>query len=52
MYAHEGNLIMMFLHICRNCEIALINFLIVLIIYVCGIVVFICVCSVARTAVR
>ena len=49
MYAHERNLIPMFLHICRNCETALINCLIVLIIFVCGIVVFICVCSIART---
>ena len=50
MYAHERNLILnpMFLHICRNCETALINCLIVLI-FVCGIVVFICVCSIART---
>ena len=24
MYAHERNLILMFLHICRNCETALI----------------------------
>ena len=32
MYAHERNLILMFLHICRNCETALINCLIVLII--------------------
>ena len=45
MYAHEINLIL-FLHICRNYETALINCLIVLIIFVCGIVVFICVCSV------
>ena len=49
MYAHERNLILMFLHICRNYETALINCLIVLIIFVCGIVVFICVCSIART---
>ena len=49
MYAHEINLILMFLHICRNCETALINCLIVLIIFVRGIVVFICVCSIART---
>ena len=41
MYAHERNLILMFLHICRNYETALINCLIVLIIFVCGIVVFI-----------
>ena len=42
---------LMFLHICRNCETALlplINCLIVLIILVCGIVMFICVCSIAR----
>ncbi len=45
MHAHERNLILMFLHICRNCETALINCLIVLIIFVCGIVVFVCVCS-------
>ena len=25
MYAHERNLILMFLHMCRNCETALIN---------------------------
>ena len=49
MYAHERNLILMFLHICRNCETALINSLIVLTIIVRGIVVFICVCSIART---
>ena len=49
MYAHERNLILMFLDICRNCETALINCLIVLIIFVCGIVVFICVCSITRT---
>ena len=48
-YAHERNLILMFLHICRNYETALLNCLIVLIIFVCGIVVFICVCSIART---
>ena len=48
MYDHEINLIMMFLH-CRNCETALINCLIVFIIFVCGIVVFICVCSIAMT---
>ena len=47
MYAHERNLIL-FLHICRNCETALISCLIVLIIFVCGIVVFIYVCSIAR----
>ena len=50
MYAHEINLILMFLNICRNYETALINCLIVLIIFVCGIVVFICVCSIARTS--
>ena len=49
MYAHEINLILMFLHICRNYETALINCLNVLIVFVCGIVVFICVCSIART---
>ena len=49
MYAHERNLILMFLHICRNYETALINYLIVPIIFVCGTVVFICVCSIART---
>ena len=49
MYAHERNLILMFLHICRNYETALINCLIVLIIFACGIAVFICVCSIART---
>ena len=49
MYAHERNLILMFLHICRNCKTALINCLIVLIIFDCGIVVFICVCSIAET---
>ena len=49
MYALERNLILMFLHICRNCETALINnCLIMLIILVCGIVVFICFCSIAR----
>ena len=32
LYAHERNLILMFLHICRNCETALISCLIVLII--------------------
>ena len=48
MYAHERNLILIFLHICRNFETALINCLIVLIIFVCGIVVFTCVCSIAR----
>ena len=35
MYAHKRNVIMMFLHICRNCETALINCIIVLIIFVC-----------------
>ena len=46
----EKTIILMFLHICRNCETALIkNCLIVLIIFVCGIVVFICVCSIGRT---
>ena len=49
MYAHERNFILMFLHICRNCETSLINCLIVLIIFACGIVAFICVCSLART---
>ena len=49
MYAHERNIILMFLHICGNCETALINCLIVLIIFVRGIVVFICVYSIART---
>ena len=49
MYAYERHLILMFLHIYRNCETALINCLIVLIIFVCGIVVFICVCNRART---
>ena len=49
MYAHERKLILTFLHICRNCETALISCLIVLIIFVCGIVVFICVCNIART---
>ena len=48
MYASERTLILMFLHICRNCETALINCLIVLITFVCGIVVFVCVCSIAR----
>ena len=48
MYAHERNLILMFLHICRNCETALIKCLIVFIIFVCGIAVFTCVCSIAR----
>ena len=49
MCAHERNLILVFLHVCRNCETALINCLIVFIIFVCGIVMFICVCSIART---
>jgi len=49
MHAQEGNLILMFLHICRKFETALISGLIVLIIFVRGIVVFICVCSIART---
>ena len=49
MYAHERNLILMFLHICRNCKTALINCLIVRIIFVCGIVVFICVRRIAMT---
>ena len=49
MYAHERNLILMFLHICRNYKTALINCSIVLIIFVYGMVVFICVCSIART---
>ena len=49
MYAHERILILMFLHICRNCETALINCLIVLIVLVGGITVFICVFSIART---
>ena len=48
MYAHERNLILIFLHICRNYETALINCLIMLIIVVCGTVVFICVCSIGR----
>ena len=48
MYTHESNLILIFLHICRNCETALISCLIVLIIFVRGIVVFICVCSIGR----
>ena len=46
MYAHERNVILMFLHICRNYETALINSVIVLIILVCGIVVFIYVSSI------
>ena len=49
MYAYKIDLILMFLHICRNYETVLINCLIVLIIFVCGIVVFICVWSIART---
>ena len=49
MYAPEKNFTLIFLHICRNCETALINCLIMLIILVCVIVVFICVCSIART---
>ena len=43
------SLSVMFLHICRNCEPALISCLIVLIIFVRGIDMFICVCSIART---
>ena len=50
VYSHERNLILMFLRICRNCETALINCWIVLIIFVYGIVVFICVCNIARTS--
>ena len=46
---HVCLFILMFLHICRNYETALINCLIMLIIFVCGIAVFICVCSIART---
>ena len=34
MYAHERDLILTFLHICRNYETVLINFLIVLIMFV------------------
>ena len=49
MYARERILILMFLHICRNCGTALINCLIVLIVFVDGTVVFVCVCSIART---
>ena len=49
MSAHERSLILMFLHTCRNCVTALINCLIVLTIFVCGIVVFTCVCCMART---
>ena len=45
IYAHKRNLILLFLHICRNCETALIHCLIVLITFLRGIVVFICVCS-------
>ena len=41
--------ILMFLHICRNYETALMNCVIVFIIFVCGIVMLICVCSIART---
>ena len=48
MYAHERNLILVFLHICKNCETALFNCLIMLIIFVRGIVMFISVCSIAR----
>ena len=40
MYAHERNFILMFLHNCRNCETALINCLIVFMIFVYGIFVF------------
>ena len=43
------SLSVMFLHICRNCEAAVINCLIELIIFVCGIVVFMCVSSKAST---
>ena len=46
MYAHERNVILMFMYICRNYETALINCLIVLIILVCGIIVSICVSSI------
>ena len=52
MYAHEktnGKKKIIFLYSSRNCETALINCLIVFIKFVCGIVVFICVCSIART---
>ena len=49
MYARERNLILMFLRISRKYKTALINCLIVLIIFVCDIVVFICDCSIART---
>ena len=51
MYAQKRNLILRFLYICRNFETALINnyCLIVFIIFDCGIVVFICVFSIART---
>ena len=41
MYAHKRNLILMFLHICRNYETALISCLIMVIIFVRGIVVLI-----------
>ena len=44
MYAHERNS-----RNSRNYETALINCLIVFIIFVCGTFVFICVCSIART---
>ena len=37
MYVHKRNLILMFLHICRNCETALISCLFVLTISMCGI---------------
>ena len=42
-------LILMFLHMCSNYETVLINCLIVHIIFICGIVVFICVFSIARS---
>ena len=49
MNAHKRNVIMMFLHICRNCETA-INQLHYRAYNIClCIVVFICVCSIART---
>ena len=50
-YVHERNLNLTFLHICncRNYETALISCLIVFVIFVCGIVMFICVCSIGRT---
>ena len=51
IYAHKRNLVLLFLHICRNCETALIHCLIVLI-FLRGIVVFICVCSIARAGRR